>query len=145
MSENPYQAPSAVTEAVGIRGGGTMADVRQIATYQKGVLFCILSQIIILVTRGLVIDAMSRGFEPPEGFAVVSARLVGIVVLASAVFVILLSIKVYHPVVGVLFGLLAIVPCFGLLVLLLINQRATTTLRQNGIQVGLLGAKIPRG
>jgi hypothetical protein len=34
------------------------------------------------------------------------------------------------------------VPCFGLLLLLIVNQKATSILQQNGIRVGLMGADM---
>ena len=58
------------------------------------------------------------------------------------VFVFLLAIKVYSPVVGILFAILTLVPCVGLLMLLLINGKATRILKQNGIRVGLMGANL---
>ena len=52
----------------------------------------------------------------------------------------LLAIQLYGIVGGILMGVLTLVPCLGLLLLLLINEKATRVLRQNGIRVGLLGA-----
>ncbi len=133
MSENPYEAPAAQTEVIGIRGGGTSKDVQQVATYQKGLLYCILAYLIMVGSQ----------FFLPE-----TARIflgIGMIVigLTSAVFVILLSMKVYHPALGILFAILTCVPLLGLIVLLFINQKATNMLKQNGIEVGLLGAKTP--
>jgi ABC-type enterochelin transport system permease subunit len=62
--------------------------------------------------------------------------------LAGTVFVFLLAIKVYSTVVGVLLGFLALIPFIGLLVLLIVNGKATRTLKQKGIAVGLLGADL---
>lgn len=72
----------------------------------------------------------------------------GIVAIASTVFIFLLAIKVYSVVVGILLGLLTLLgsltlfPLIGLIVLLLVNGKATKILRQNGIKVGLLGANL---
>ncbi len=38
-----------------------------------------------------------------------------------------------------------LVPYLGILVLLLLNQKATTTLRSAGFKVGFMGAKIAKG
>jgi hypothetical protein len=56
--------------------------------------------------------------------------------------VFLLAIKVYSTGVGVLLGILTLVPCIGLIVLLIVNGKATGILKQNGIKVGLLGANL---
>jgi len=41
----------------------------------------------------------------------------------------------------IVLGVLSLVPLIGLLVLLVVNGKATNILRQNDIKVGLLGAK----
>jgi hypothetical protein len=65
-----------------------------------------------------------------------------VVGLVGTVFVFLLAIKVYNTGVGVLLGILTLVPCIGLFVLLVVNGKATGVLKQNGIKVGLLGANL---
>jgi hypothetical protein len=41
--------------------------------------------------------------------------------------------------VGVLCAALRIVPCISLIVLLVVNQNATSFLQRNGVRVGFLG------
>jgi hypothetical protein len=60
--------------------------------------------------------------------------------IISAVYIFRLAIHLYHPVIGVAMGVLSLIPCIGLLVLLVMNGKATSVLRLNGIRVGLLGA-----
>ena len=64
--------------------------------------------------------------------------------LVGMVFVFLLAIKVYSTGIGVLLGILALIPCIGLLVLLVVNIKATGILKKNGIKVGLLGANLSK-
>lgn len=45
-----------------------------------------------------------------------------------------------HPVVGVFLILAMFVPLLNLIILLVLNARATRTLREAGYKVGLLGA-----
>ena len=77
--------------------------------------------------------------SPPEIRSIVGA---GVLILGvvSAVFIFLLAMKVYGVGLGIVLGLLCFLPLINLLVLLMINGKATTVLKQNGIQVGLLGA-----
>ena len=70
------------------------------------------------------------------GFGILLIGLVG------TIFVFLLALKVYSPVVGVMIGFGALLPCVGLLVLLVVNGKATSILRENGHKVGLLGANL---
>lgn len=104
--------------------------LRSIAFYQRGILSCILIYIIA---------AVGFYFIPPD------LKWIGLIIvvplaLTATVFVFLLAAQTYGPIVGVLLGLLTLVPCVGLLVLLIINSRATSTLQLHGIRVGLLGA-----
>lgn len=45
---------------------------------------------------------------------------------------------------GIVLGILTLIPCIGLIVLLVINGKATGVLRENGIGVGLLGANLSK-
>ena len=131
MSENPYQSPSAEPQVVGVKSG-SREDLRSVAKYQKGILVCILIYVIAMIGRFAV---------PEEARTIIGLGVLG-VGLVGTVFVFLLAIKVYNIWVGVLLGILALVPCIGLLVLLVVNGKATSVLKQNGIKVGLLGANL---
>jgi hypothetical protein len=132
MDENPYQSPLAdLRPAVGVLSG-EHRDVRAVAVYQKGILICILVYLLAIFGQ----------FALPEPLRPLVMGGVFLVGLAGLVFVFLLSTKVYGIPIGILLGILTIVPCLGLLVLLIINGKATTVLRQNGHRVGLLGAKL---
>jgi uncharacterized membrane protein (GlpM family) len=65
-----------------------------------------------------------------------------IVGLVGAVFTFMLAIHVYGTGLGILFGILCLIPCIGLIVLLIVNAKATDVLKRNGIKVGLLGADL---
>jgi hypothetical protein len=131
MSENPYQSPMADLVAVGVLSG-KREDVRSVAQYQKGILICILIYLIAVVCQFLI---------PQEIFALLAAGVL-VVAVVGTVFVFLLATKVYSTSVGILLGILTLIPCVGLLVLLIVNGKATNILRQNGIRVGLLGARL---
>jgi hypothetical protein len=68
--------------------------------------------------------------------------IIGSVVLsiAGTVFVFMLAMKVYSTGLGIFLGLLTLIPCVGLICLLIVNGKATAVLQANGIHVGLLGA-----
>lgn len=105
-------------------------DLISVATFQKGVLYCILAYILLV------------GFQfaiPPEGRLYLGLIALGVIITAT-VFVFLLATKVYSTCLGIVLGILTLIPCLGLIVLLIINAKATGVLKQNGIRVGLLGA-----
>lgn len=132
MSQNPYQPPTESSGgAVGVLSG-TREDLRKVATFQKGVLVCILLQIFMIIGQALA----------PQGIREILAIASLLTSLAGSVFVFLLAIRIYGVGLGILFGVLCLIPCIGLISLLVVNGKATSVLRQNGIKVGLLGANL---
>jgi hypothetical protein len=133
MSENPYQPPETDARIVGVNDG-SIESLRKVARYQKGILVCILIQLLAIAPRLAA---------PPELQILLSIGLV-IVLIAGTVFVFLLAVNVYSTAMGVVMKIVALIPCIGLLALLVVNGKATTVLRNNGIKVGLLGADLSK-
>ncbi len=105
-------------------------DLRAVARSQRAILLCILIYFVALVAQ-FPLPATLRG-------ALGVAALV--VSLVATYFVFQLAIRLYNAGVGVLLAVLTLIPCVGLIVLLIINGKATALLTSNGIQVGMLGA-----
>ena len=118
---------------------GPAIDLRAVATRQRMVIFCILVYIVLAVTQVLV----PREVQPFVALALLA------VAITAAVFVFMLALTVYTTGTGILLGILTLIPCVGLIVLLIINGKATSVLRAHGLKVGLLGANPsqlpPRG
>ena len=131
MTENPYQVPQSTSTAIGVLSG-TRDDLLSVAKNQKGILVCILIQLVAMVGQ----------FALPPGVRLFLGLAVLIIGLVGAIFVFMLAIKVYGTAVGILLGFLSFIPCIGLIVLLIVNGKATGILKQNGIKVGLMGANI---
>jgi hypothetical protein len=129
---NPFEAPRApLGEVVGVKSG-RLEDLRKVASYQRAILICILIYIVTFMGQ----------FAVPPAQRTILAVLTFCVSLVATVFVFMLAMKVYSRGLGILLGILAIIPCIGLLVLLMINDKATKILRQNGYKVGFLGADM---
>lgn len=131
MSENPYEPPVVVAEVVGVLSGKRV-DLRSVAQCQKGIIVCILIYTLILIFQ----FAIPVEIRPILGLGIILVGLLG------TVFVFMLAIRVYGTGTGIALGLLTLFPCIGLIVLLVVNGKATSILKENGIQVGLLGAKM---
>ncbi len=131
MNQNPFESPAAASHVIGVKSG-SREDLKAVAKYQKGILVCILIYLVAVICQFVIPESL----RPILGMGVLAVGLVG------TVFVFLLAIKVYSTGVGILLGVLALVPCVGLIVLLVINGKATGILKQNGIPVGLLGADL---
>jgi hypothetical protein len=133
VDENPYAAPQADTQVVGVLSG-QREDLRSVAKYQKGILVCILLYLVAVVLQFVL---------PPEALPILIVGVV-LLLLAGTIFVFLLAMKVYGQGVGILLGILALIPLIGLIVLLRVNGKATSVLQQNGVKVGLLGADLSK-
>lgn len=140
MTENPYAAPPpfAPSPAIDVKSG-QLVDLAAVARYQKGVMLCIL-----VYSCGIVGNAMlplsPLSEEQQVALAIVFSLALFAALIAGVVCSILLAHKVYGALGAVLMGLVALIPCIGLLALLLINAKATQVLRQNGVHVGFFGA-----
>lgn len=106
--------------------------MKAVATYQTGILICILVYFALLACQ----------FAVPQEARIILGVVFLLDAMASTVFVFLPSMKVYNVGLGVLMGILAMIPCLGLIVLLMVNNKATNILKANGHKVGLLGANL---
>jgi hypothetical protein len=137
--ENPYQpsvsTEDSMSEVTGILSG-SREDLRRVAQYQKGIISCILLQFLFYL-----IFVLGAALGPYGGLGSLIA-LLGLLAagIAGAVFVFMLAIKVYGIGLGIAFAIGSFFPCLGLILLLVINGKATSILQQNGIKVGFLGA-----
>ncbi|HEX7379168.1 MAG TPA: hypothetical protein VF278_18750 [Pirellulales bacterium] len=127
MDDNPYREPQAEGAAFGVLSG-RHEDVRRVALYQKGIIVCVL-----LYPCAIVCLPLNLALAV---WTILLTHLIG------TVLVFLLAIKVDGLGLGILLGLLTLVPVIALPMLLVINGRATRVLRENGYRVGLLGAKM---
>ena len=110
----------------------TRQDLHSVAIYQKVIIWCILSYFLAVIGQ----FAIPSDFRPLLGLA-----FLGVAVLAT-VFVFMMALKVYSTTMGIVLGILTLVPCIGLVTLLIINQKATGLLTKHGYRVGLLGADL---
>ena len=104
--------------------------LRAIAGHQKAIILCILVYLCLIPVQFLI---------PEETRIYLALALIPLGITAT-VFVFLLATRVYTQGTGIVLAILTLIPCIGLIVLLIINQKATGILKANGIHVGLLGA-----
>ncbi len=104
-------------------------ELRGIASSQKAVLVCLLGYIIALVATFAL-----------GGNGLIAGVVCAVLGITATVFVFLLATKIYEGSAGILLGILTLIPCIGLIALLVVNQKATSILKDNGVGVGLLGA-----
>ncbi len=112
------------------RTGSSPTDLKAIASFQKGIIFCIL----------IYLGAVGAQFALPPQLRPIMGLGVLVLGVVSTVFVFRLAMRIYSTGVGIVLGILTLIPCIGLIVLLIVNSKATGILKENGITVGLLGA-----
>src|SRR5687767_9030314 len=116
MSENPYQPPATGDEPR-MPSGRTREDLRQIASFQKGVICCLLARLILMVVlmaSGVMQDNLPGITGAIRNLSWIIDVGIGLIALY---FVFQLASKVYgSPVLGVVFGLLVCIPCVGLII-----------------------------
>jgi hypothetical protein len=108
------------------------SELRAIATDQKAVMICILLYIAF---------AVAGFFIPKENQLPLWICVIGLG-LAATIKVFLLATKVFGGGLGIVLAILTLIPCIGLIILLVINGKATTILKRHKIHVGFLGAKL---
>jgi hypothetical protein len=113
--------------------------VKDIAIYQRGVILCILVYVLFGIS---FVSLRQAAVGPPEvvlfgGIAVYLALAV-----TALVLIFQLASRTYNSVAAGLLALLILVPCLGLIGLLIINIQATSVLQANRVRVGFLGARM---
>ena len=119
--------------------GAAAADpwdkLRRIAKYQRWVLVSLLISILSLLLLLLTGAQLSTLQILILRFMQLGAQ------LFCLVSVFLLAKQFMHIAVAVIVAILQFIPLISLVVLLVVNQQATSYLQSRGVKVGLLGAK----
>lgn len=137
MSENPYSPPHTISQfpPVGQNPTGPIPEyLLRVATLQRYVLVALLANIVINFTL--------FAYAPQDPFSTLVLLAAGLlIVVLSIVSIFLLAKEVFNNAVGAVFAFMMIIPVISLIVLLVVNQKATRLLQTNGIKVGFMGAK----
>jgi len=107
-------------------------DLYSIAVNQKVILVCIFLYLLVVIVQFAV---------PSEVRIFLAIGVFGIGIVAT-VFVFLLALKVWGTGMGIVLAILTLIPCIGLIALVVINQQASGILTNHGYEVGLLGASL---
>lgn len=108
--------------------------LRDIAHNQKVVLFCLLG----ILLAGIVAGVMS--VVEPEASQLGTSLVLLAISLIGTFYVFKLSVALYDRGTGIGLAVLTLIPIIGYAFYLVVNGKATKTLRQHGIRVGLMGA-----
>lgn len=127
---NPYQPPQP-GQAPYFQGQVDHARIRRIASDQRMINIVVLAYF----GSGLLTSAIR---SIPGGQYVIG--LVAVAVIgAGAFYAVRMASALHGTGIAVLCAILLLIPCVGLLTLLVLNSQATAELRKAGLHVGLLG------
>jgi hypothetical protein len=135
--DNPYAPPGPGRAGKPKSGKGKKkAELRSIATSQRWLIICILINILAYIACLVSLRLGSLAL------ALVFVLILLIASIAATVFSFMLTMKISNVGMAVLVLLLSLIPCAGLIALLVVNGIATKRLKDAGIHVGFLGADV---
>lgn len=118
--------------------------LRYIALRQRIIIVCILIHFCILTAQFLLPEII-RSAPNPQMLQLWSILILGLVVIANMIIALIcvfgLAIRFYGVALGIILGIATLIPLFGIIALLIVNNKATKTLRANGVKVGIMGAR----
>jgi predicted RNA-binding Zn-ribbon protein involved in translation (DUF1610 family) len=123
------------------RTSGRISELKPIAQFQKAMMICLSIQLLAFLAAGVIgaTGGPHRGMQPP---VVILSLAFWIAHIAGAVLAIILASRLFSVLATVFLGLLAVIPCIGIIGLFVVNSSATTQLKLNDINVGFLGADL---
>ena len=113
--------------------------LKRVAKRQRQLLVCI-ALLILFAIMGAYDRIADEGSIFNHELYDIPAIGYGVINLAAFIFVILLAVNVYNSTDAIILSLLCLIPGGGIIVMIMINLRATRLLRANGIKVGFMGA-----
>ena len=120
------------------------ADIKGVARFQKALIWLVLLHVGLIVANIWV--GRAGGEEAPSASTAAITMALAVASLAVAVasiaLIVLLMTALDRPLISKILAAIAMfIPLVGLIVLLVVNQRATGALRDAGYRVGLMGAR----
>lgn len=116
-------------------------DIRALAKRQKLIIWLVLASVLL---QGVWLSPLA--FSPmmtSPGLAVVFMVVQIVLTVLLVVGVVLTEVALRsNPVIIVFVALLMLAPCISILILLIVNQHATSALRKAGLKVGFMGARL---
>ena len=122
--------------------------LKRIARHQKNVLICLLILILDMALNFYIVysnyGAETFDWMPfPDSVNTIIMAVYGVTMITAIVSMFLLLANVYNSTfVAVLLAILMLAPCINIIIIFGVSQMATKQLRDNGIKVGFLGAKM---
>jgi len=142
VSINPYQSPQA--EGGPVQPTRSREYLRAVASNQRGVLYCLLGQIVLHVALWAIPMAIDSNAQAIATAMVIVLAALVVIIIAGSVFCYRLAAKLGSERSAVLYTCFSLIPCVGLAVLALLNLKATSVLRAHGVSVGLMGASLSK-
>jgi hypothetical protein len=124
-------------------GGAKTGKLKQIASHHRGIQVSVL--LILACWIGMVVITVAVGKNTDPAMILVRMSVVAVAFgagLGLAIYAFLLARQLYSTGTAILLAIVMLVPCMNVLIALFVSQRASQLLKDNGYEVGLLGAKM---
>lgn len=125
-----------------VQSGGKRIYLVKVARAQRMLILLVLGALCaygLLMSMRMVSPQLASGPGALVVFTIIALLYLGICIAAVVQTVRLSIASGGNVVLAVVMGVFMIVPCLGLLLMLVANQRATTLLKQAGVNVGFMG------
>jgi predicted RNA-binding Zn-ribbon protein involved in translation (DUF1610 family) len=122
--------------------GAKKGKLRQVASHHRSIQVCVL--LILACWIGMVVITVAVGRNTAPAMILVRMSVVAIAFgagLGLAIYAFLLARQLYSTGLAILLAIVMLVPCMNVVIALFVSQRASQLLRDNGYEVGLLGAR----
>jgi len=134
LIQNADEPDAPGTPRRGRGAGGKFINLVKLAEAQRQLLWCILARVFVEIAA----IGLGNLNSPYAAGAYVLVWLILIVV--TIVFIARMALAFgSHPVLAILGAIAVAIPCAGLIILLILNQRVTSTLQRVNVKVGLMG------
>ncbi|MBK8259333.1 MAG: hypothetical protein IPK82_42600 [Polyangiaceae bacterium] len=133
---NPYQPPSPFQNQPYQMPNEHVERLKRIAFDQRMINFVVLAY---LGVGGMNTSMAAETGQEAALMRIIIGFVALFVIIAGVVFAVRMASALHGTVIAVLCAVSLIIPCVGLIVLLVLNSQATRVLRNAGLKVGLLG------
>lgn len=132
-TNNPYETPAAPSSVVPARD--QLEKVRSVAKAQRLVNIAILLYL-LLVFASFATPPLDPNSMLPLFLLLVILSMLGFIIFAVA----RMGYSMHGVGHAILYSVAMLIPCLGIILLLILNSRVTNFLTRNGVKVGIMGA-----
>lgn len=142
QEDNPFSPSRIADPVVGVKSG-RLEDLKAVAVAQKALLGCIVL-LFSYICAAILLFRRPEAANYSLAFVLNAAAVLVYIVAVISVFFIAVRVYTLGGAGYLVVVIASIVPLFGIMLMLVVWNKATRTLKENGHHVGLLGADLSK-